>query len=229
MNSMSIRLVSGTVCAILLANFIVATAYSQESKPSVVDSIRSTVNDKINDKVTQEVSGLKGRMHLSTDTLLPLNRLKAQKADLKNMLQEPGALQQQLLSKIALFDDGKFVQPGKVNASIDYTYLKDTSGMELGALNALGSVYSYNVSTGVTLFQLPVNLAFKGMNGVYSSDYTSFNKLLQFNLPCHNARPNCEKSLKSKKFTVSKRFSTNAYSPWSIGHSTQAGGGTCAG
>jgi hypothetical protein len=90
------------------------------------------------------------------------------------------AMQQKLLSKIALCDDGKFVQAGKVNASIDYTYLKDTSGMELGALKSLGSVYSYNVSTGISLFELPVNLAFKGMNGVYSTDYTSF-KLLQFN------------------------------------------------
>jgi hypothetical protein len=59
--------------------------------------------------------------------------------------------------------------------------MRDTSGIELGALNSLGSVYNYNLSTGISLFELPVNFSFRGMNGVYTTDYTSFNKLLQFN------------------------------------------------
>jgi hypothetical protein len=169
-------MVSGPVCAILLANFIGVAAYSQQKEP-LMDSLSSTIKDK----VKQELSGLKGRMHFSSDTLLPLNTLKAQKAELKNLLKEPGAMQQQLLSKIALFEDAQFVKPGKVDASLQYTYLQDTSGMELGALNSLGSVYNYSISTGVSLFELPVNLAFKGINGVYTTDYTSFNKLFKFN------------------------------------------------
>jgi hypothetical protein len=174
---MSIRQVFSTACAILLANITVQTAYSQEKKPLMADSLKS----KVKNEVKQELAGIKSRMHLRTDTLLPLNKLKAQKGELKNLLNEPAAMQQQLLSKIALFDDSKFIKPGKINASVDYTYLQDTSGIELGALNSLGSVYSYDLSTGITLFQLPVNFSFRGLNGVYTTDYTSFNKLLKFN------------------------------------------------
>ena len=178
MNSMSIRQVLATACLLLSSGFIVLTAHSQEKAPAVADSLRSRVTDE----VKRELTNVKGKIHLPvTDTLLPLNTLKAQKGELKSLLQEPAAMKQQLLSKFALFEDSKFVKPGKVNASVDYTYLQDTSGMELGALNGLGSVCSYNVSTGVSLFELPVNLAFRGMNGVYSTDYTSFNKLLKFN------------------------------------------------
>ncbi len=97
------------------------------------------------------------------------------------MLAEPQALKQQMLSKIDLFDDKRPIKPGKVNASIEYTYMQDTSGIELGALNSLGSVYSYSVSTGVSLFELPIDLSFRGLNGVYTTDHTSFNKLMKFN------------------------------------------------
>ena len=177
MNSMSIRHVLGTACIILLSNIIVLTAYSQEKIP-LADSLKS----KVNSEVKRELAELKGKMRLpAMDTLSPLKELKAQKGELNSLLNEPKAMQQQLLSKIALFEDSKFIKPGKVNASIEYTYLQDTSGMELGSLNSLGSVYSYDLSTGITLIELPVNFSFKGMNGIYTTDYTSFNKLLKFN------------------------------------------------
>ncbi|THU40041.1 hypothetical protein FAM09_09145 [Niastella caeni] len=179
---MSIRQVLGTACTILLANCIVVTAFSQEKKPLVADSLKS----KVNSEIKRELAEAKGKLQLpTTDTLLPLKALKGKKGELigelNSLLSEPKAIQQQLLSKMALFDDKKIVKPGRVNASVEYTYLQDTSGMELGSLNSLGSVYSYDFSTGITLFQLPVNFSFRGMNGVYTSDYTSFNKLFKFN------------------------------------------------
>ncbi|MBO9203995.1 MULTISPECIES: ATP synthase subunit B family protein [Niastella] len=178
MNAMSIRQVIAIVCTLFFISFVAVPAYSQEGKLPGADSIAS----KVTGEARRELSGIKDKMHWPvTDTTLPLKELRSGKKELMGLVAEPMAMRQQLASKIALFDDGKFVQPGKVNASIDYTYLRDTSGMELGALKSLGSVYSYNLSGGVSLFDLPVNLAFKGMNGVYSTDYTSFNKLLQFN------------------------------------------------
>jgi hypothetical protein len=175
---MSIRQVQGTACAILLSFLIVATASAQEKKALEVDSLRS----KVTGEVKRELTDLKDKVRLpKTDTLLPLKVLTQQKSELRGLLYEPQAMQQQLLSKINLFESSKPIKPGKVNASVDYTYMQDTTGVELGALNGLGSVYSYNVGTDVSLFELPVNFSFRGLNGVYTTDYTSFNKLLKFN------------------------------------------------
>lgn len=176
MNAMSIRQVIGIVCTLFFINFVVAPAYSQEGKVPGVDSLAS----KTTQAVKRELSGIKVHVPV-TDTLLPLKELKAQKKELMGLVAEPLAMQQQLASKINLFENSKFIKPGKVNASVEYTYLQDTSGMELGALNSLGSAYSYELSGGVSLFELPVNLSFRGLNGIYTTDHTSLNKLLQFN------------------------------------------------
>ncbi|OQP63232.1 hypothetical protein A3860_25420 [Niastella vici] len=178
MNSMSIRHVLAIACLLLMSNIIVVTAYSQEKIPMKSDSLKS----KVKGGIKRELAGMKGNVRLpETDTLLPLKEWKNMKGEFNGLLNEPKVIQQQLLSKVALFDDAKFVKPGKVNASVEYTFLQDTSGMELGSLKSLGSVYSYDLSTGLALFELPVNFSFRGMNGVYTSDYTSFNKLLKFN------------------------------------------------
>jgi hypothetical protein len=178
MNAMSIRQVIGIVCTLFFIIFVVVPGYSQEGKVPGVDSLAT----KATGAVKRELSGIKGKVHVPvTDTLLPLKELKAQKKDLMGLVAEPLAMQQQLASKINLFEDSKFIKPGKVNASVEYTYLQDASGMELGALNSLGSAYSYELSGGVSLFELPVNLSFRGLNGIYTTDHTSLNKLLQFN------------------------------------------------
>ena len=177
MNFIPIQRVSRVACIMLLINLVIESAFTQQNQPLSPDSLKSTIHKQ----VKREVAEAKQRMHLRTDTLLPLKQITDVKGELNNLLSDPRDIQQQLLSKIQLFEGNRFVKPGHINADFEYTYMRDTSGVALGALNSLSNIYAYNVSTGISLFELPVNFSFRGMNGMYTSDYTSFNKLLKFN------------------------------------------------
>lgn len=111
----------------------------------------------------------------------------------------PSNLKNEVKDKLKLFEQGPSIKINKVNVEANYNYFKDTSGKALGVLNTMNGTYSYIASFDGQIANFPVNMAFRGSNGIYStSSQTPLNSLSKFNFDHEKYMQSIKKSVMDK-------------------------------
>jgi hypothetical protein len=161
------------MCTVILTN-----AQSDTTTTSVkrVDSVLSSL-----DKRLKNAADATGKRLLPLDTGLLRGALPFNKRDYIDLVQDVKMPLQSVLSKIKLFSGGKFIQSTGIQAQVDYSYMNDTGGVALGTFQDMRGVYNYTFNSGLSVFEMPFDLSFRGQNGIYAMQGNPFDKLLQFN------------------------------------------------
>ena len=119
-------------------------------------------------------------------------QLSSLKNETKNALIQPGKkifdsllqsgknITQSIASKLNFFKPQAF-KINNINASIDYNYLKDTSGLSTGLLYDIHSTVGYDLGIELSLANMPFEARLAGNDGIYNFYNTSLNNFPQFN------------------------------------------------
>src|SRR5687767_14137565 len=133
------------IAGLLLATSLAMAATAQQRKIPVTDSIEAGIENRI-----ENAGGaLKSSVRSSVDSLLPIQKQLLNTTEWKGLLQGAGSMRQQALSKINVLGNKPVLKQDQLSVNAAYTYFRDTSGIGLGMLNSLESIYSYDISGGI--------------------------------------------------------------------------------
>ncbi len=167
---------------ILPAFVIIACSFSAiaQQPVAVADSIAAAVKNKVSqtkETFKTDVDQLTSQGKQAGKQLIGIG-----KEQLDSLLQPGKQLAQLVSSKINLFKPGgQFVKFNGLAADFEYNYIDDTSGLYTGLQQNVKGVMGYNITTGLSMANMPFDAALRGNNGIYSFDHTPFTNFSHFN------------------------------------------------
>jgi len=133
--------------------------------PAKIDSINGQLSNRLNNNQKYLADDLKD-LKLPSDTLIEEHIGQGILQVANPITNDLKGAYTNALSKVKLFDKQGLKLNGGSGEFI-YNYMKDTSGMSLGVFKALQFTTTYSAGFDFSIAQIPVNIGFKGNNGVY--------------------------------------------------------------
>src|SRR5688572_28107655 len=85
--------------------------------------------------------------------------LQPGKQQLDSLLQAGKQLSRSIIPRIDLFNVNKAIRVSDYHADVDYTYLKDTTGLSTGMFRPMNAMLGYNAGFTLSLGNLPFHIS----------------------------------------------------------------------
>jgi hypothetical protein len=161
----------------IFAASLIATA---QQPAEVIDSLAAAAAKKVlqtKETIKSDVKQIASQGNQAGKQLIGIG-----KEQLDSLLQPGKQLAQLVSSKINLFKPGgQLVKFNGLAADFEYNYIDDTSGLYTGLQQNVKGVMGYNITTGLSMANMPFDGALRGNNGIYSFDHTPFSNFSHFN------------------------------------------------
>ncbi len=100
--------------------------------------------------------------------------------------------------KKKLFDKNSFFKVNKLGVEFNSSYLRDTTGIALGAFRNQDVMMGYSAEAGISINNMPFTVAFKENNNAYSYSQSPLTDLYKFNFDPQKYADNLKAKVKEK-------------------------------